>query len=75
MCIRDSIRWDVELADKVKIGNFVEVKKSKIGFGTNACHLTYIGDSEIGAGVNIGAGTITANYNHFTKIKRKNILH
>lgn len=65
------IRGDVELGDGVKIGNFVEIKKSKIASDTNACHLTYIGDSEIGSGVNIGAGTITANYNHFTKVKSK----
>ena len=63
------IRGDVELGDCVKIGNFVEVKKSRIASNTNACHLTYIGDSEIGSGVNIGAGTITANYNHATKAK------
>lgn len=68
------IRGDVELAEGVKIGNFVEVKKSKIASNTNACHLTYIGDSEIGANVNIGAGTITANYNHFTKVKSKTII-
>lgn len=65
------IRGDVELGDNVKIGNFVEVKKSKIAANTNACHLSYIGDSEIGSDVNIGAGTITANYNHFTKAKNK----
>lgn len=63
------IRGDVELGDNVKIGNFVEVKKSKIASNTNACHLSYVGDSEIGSNVNIGAGTITANYNHFTKAK------
>lgn len=68
------IRGDVELGEGVKIGNFVEVKKSKIDSNTNACHLTYIGDSEIGNGVNIGAGTITANYNHFTKTKSKTII-
>lgn len=68
------IRGDVELGDSVKIGNFVEVKKSKIASNTNACHLTYIGDSEIGSGVNVGAGTITANYNHFTKTKSKTII-
>lgn len=68
------IRGGVELADNVKIGNFVEVKKSKIESNTNACHLTYIGDSEIGSGVNVGAGTITANYNHFTKVKSKTII-
>lgn len=65
------IRGDVELGDNVKIGNFVEVKKTKIASNTNACHLTYIGDSEIGSGVNVGAGTITANYNHATKVKSK----
>lgn len=65
------IRGDVELGDNVKVGNFVEIKKSKIASNTNACHLTYIGDSEIGSNVNIGAGTITANYNHATKAKNK----
>lgn len=68
------IRGDVELGDNVKIGNFVEVKKSKIASNTNACHLSYIGDSEIGNNVNVGAGTITANYNHITKIKSKTII-
>lgn len=68
------IRGGVELGDNVKIGNFVEVKKSKIASKTNACHLTYIGDSELGSGVNIGAGTITANYNHFTKVKSKTLI-
>lgn len=65
------IRGDVELGDNVKVGNFVEIKKSKIASNTNACHLTYIGDSEIGSNVNVGAGTITANYNHATKAKNK----
>lgn len=69
------LRGDVELGNNVKIGNFVEVKKAKIADNTNACHLTYIGDSEIGSGVNIGAGTITANYNHFTKTKNKTIIN
>lgn len=68
------IRGDVELGDNVKIGNFVEVKKTKIASNTNACHLTYIGDSEIGSGVNVGAGTITANYNHSTKAKNKTVI-
>lgn len=68
------IRGDVELGDRVKIGNFVEVKKAKIESDTNACHLTYIGDSQIGSGVNVGAGTITANYNHFTKVKSKTVI-
>lgn len=68
------LRGGVELADGVKIGNFVEVKKSKISDNSSAGHLTYIGDSEIGSCVNIGAGTITANYNHFTKAKNKTII-
>lgn len=68
------LRGDVEIADDVKIGNFVEVKKSKIDHNTNACHLSYIGDSELGANINIGAGTITANYNPLTKTKSKTIL-
>lgn len=68
------LRGDVEIADNVKIGNFVEVKKSKIDSNTNAGHLSYIGDSEIGAHVNIGAGTITANYNPLTKVKSKTVL-
>lgn len=68
------IRGDVILEDNVKIGNFVEVKKTTIKSNTNACHLTYLGDSEIGANVNIGAGTITANYNPLTKVKSKTII-
>lgn len=68
------IRGGVELGNNVKIGNFVEIKKSKIESNTNACHLTYIGDSEIGSGVNVGAGTITANYNHATKAKNATVI-
>lgn len=68
------LRGDVVLEDFVKVGNFVEVKKSIIKKNTNACHLSYIGDSEIGERVNIGAGTITANYNPLTKAKTKTIL-
>jgi len=52
---------------KAKIGNFVEVKKSVIGRGSKANHLTYIGDSVVGEGVNIGAGTITSNYDGLKK--------
>ena len=62
------------LADGVTIGNFVEVKKSKIGSNTNAGHLSYIGDSELGTRVNIGAGTITANFNPITNVKSKTVL-
>lgn len=68
------LRGDVVLGDNVKIGNFVEVKKTTIKSNTNACHLTYLGDSEIGSGVNIGAGTITANYNPLTKVKSKTVI-
>ncbi len=56
-----------EIRSKAKIGNFVEVKKSVIGRGTKANHLSYIGDSLIGEEVNIGAGTITCNYDGFEK--------
>jgi bifunctional UDP-N-acetylglucosamine pyrophosphorylase/glucosamine-1-phosphate N-acetyltransferase len=56
------IRPDSELAEDVHVGNFVEVKKSVLGRGTKVGHLSYLGDSTIGAGVNIGAGTITCNF-------------
>ena len=68
------LRGGVVLEDYVKVGNFVEVKKTTIKSHTNACHLTYLGDSEIGSNVNIGAGTITANYNPLTKVKSKTII-
>ena len=68
------LRGDVVLEDNVKIGNFVEVKKTTIKSNTNACHLTYLGDSEIGSNVNIGAGTITANYNPLTRVKSKTVI-
>lgn len=68
------LRGDVVLEDYVKVGNFVEVKKTVIKSHTNACHLSYLGDSEIGENVNIGAGTITANYNPLSKVKSKTII-
>ena len=68
------LRGDVVLEDNVKIGNFVEVKKTHVKSNTNACHLSYLGDSEIGSNVNIGAGTITANYNPLTKVKSKTVI-
>ena len=68
------LRGGVEIADNCKIGNFVEVKKSKIDHNTNAGHLSYIGDAELGANINIGAGTITANYDPISKTKSKTIL-
>ena len=68
------LRGDVELGEGVKIGNFVEIKKSKIKAHTNVCHLSYVGDSTLGSNVNIGAGTITANYNHITKEKFQTVI-
>ena len=68
------LRGDVEIDDNCKIGNFVEVKKAKIGHNTNAGHLSYIGDSEFGSHINIGAGTITANYDPISKTKSKTVL-
>lgn len=56
------LRAGNELADGVHIGNFVELKKTRMGAGSKANHLAYLGDAEIGEGVNIGAGTITCNY-------------
>lgn len=56
------LRPDTTLADKVRIGNFVEIKKTAIGSGSKASHLSYIGDAEIGKETNIGAGVITCNY-------------
>jgi bifunctional UDP-N-acetylglucosamine pyrophosphorylase/glucosamine-1-phosphate N-acetyltransferase len=55
------------LAEEVHIGNFVEVKASRVGAGSKANHLAYLGDSEIGARVNVGAGTITCNYDGAAK--------
>lgn len=68
------LRGGVEIVDNVKIGNFVEVKKAKISSNTNVGHLSYIGDAELGEHVNIGAGTITANYDPLSKTKSKTIL-
>lgn len=55
------------LGEKSKIGNFVEMKKTVLGAGAKASHLTYLGDTSVGAGANIGAGTITCNYDGFFK--------
>ena len=65
------LRPGTHLGKQAKIGNFVETKKAKIGFNSKASHLTYLGDCEIGNNVNIGAGTITCNYdgvNKFTTV-------
>jgi bifunctional UDP-N-acetylglucosamine pyrophosphorylase/glucosamine-1-phosphate N-acetyltransferase len=56
------LRPGTELAEDVHIGNFVEVKNTRVGRGSKANHLTYLGDSRVGEGVNVGAGTITCNY-------------
>ncbi|HKY05181.1 MAG TPA: DapH/DapD/GlmU-related protein, partial [Blastocatellia bacterium] len=56
------LRMNAEIGERAAIGNFVEVKKSRIGRGTKASHLTYLGDATLGDKVNIGAGTITCNY-------------
>jgi bifunctional UDP-N-acetylglucosamine pyrophosphorylase/glucosamine-1-phosphate N-acetyltransferase len=61
------IRPDTDIGEQVHIGNFVEVKKTKVGRGTKIGHLAYIGDAQVGSGVNIGAGTITCNYDGFRK--------
>ena len=65
------IRPDTILKEGSKIGNFVEVKKSIVGKKSKVNHLSYIGDSEIGKSVNIGAGTITCNYDGVKKSKTK----
>lgn len=61
------LRPATKLADRVKVGDFVELKKSTIGEGSKVPHLTYVGDATVGSGVNIGAGTITCNYDGFNK--------
>ena len=67
------LRPGTELAEGSHVGNFVELKKARLGAGSKANHLSYIGDAEIGANVNIGAGTITCNYDgadkHITRIE------
>jgi bifunctional UDP-N-acetylglucosamine pyrophosphorylase/glucosamine-1-phosphate N-acetyltransferase len=65
------MRPGAELANNVKVGNFVEIKKSTVDDGSKVNHLTYIGDTEIGKGVNVGAGTITCNYDGANKHKTK----
>ncbi len=66
------LRPQADLSDEVHVGNFVEIKKAQIGQGTKISHLSYIGDAQVGSGVNIGAGTITCNFDgvnkHLTRI-------
>ena len=61
------LRPGAEIGEDAHIGNFVEIKKSVIGRGAKANHLTYIGDARVGAKTNIGAGTITCNYDGYEK--------
>ena len=61
------LRPGAEIGEQAHIGNFVEVKKARIGKGAKVNHLSYVGDAEVGAGSNIGAGTITCNYDGFEK--------
>ena len=61
------LRPGAKIGENAKVGNFVEVKKAVLGPGAKANHLSYIGDADVGAGANIGAGTITCNYDGFGK--------
>jgi bifunctional UDP-N-acetylglucosamine pyrophosphorylase/glucosamine-1-phosphate N-acetyltransferase len=63
------IRPGTRLAERTKVGNFVELKKARVAEGAKVNHLSYVGDAEIGAGANIGAGTITCNYDGFGKYR------
>jgi bifunctional UDP-N-acetylglucosamine pyrophosphorylase/glucosamine-1-phosphate N-acetyltransferase len=63
------LRPGADLRENAKIGNFVEVKKAVLGVGAKANHLSYIGDADVGAGANIGAGTITCNFDGYFKHK------
>ena len=61
------LRMDSHVEERGHVGNFVELKKTRLGAGAKSMHLAYLGDSEIGARSNIGAGTITCNYDGFVK--------
>jgi len=63
------IRPGTRLADRTKVGNFVELKKAEIGEGAKVNHLSYVGDASVGARANVGAGTITCNYDGFGKYR------
>ncbi|NJC06486.1 bifunctional UDP-N-acetylglucosamine pyrophosphorylase/glucosamine-1-phosphate N-acetyltransferase [Sphingomonas kaistensis] len=65
------LRPGAELGERSKVGNFVEIKKAKLGARAKANHLSYIGDADVGAGANIGAGTITCNYDGFFKYQTR----
>jgi bifunctional UDP-N-acetylglucosamine pyrophosphorylase / glucosamine-1-phosphate N-acetyltransferase len=63
------VRPETRVGERARVGNFVELKKTVLGAGAKASHLSYLGDAEIGPGVNIGAGTITCNYDGVDKHK------
>jgi bifunctional UDP-N-acetylglucosamine pyrophosphorylase/glucosamine-1-phosphate N-acetyltransferase len=63
------LRPGAEIGEDARVGNFVEVKKARLGKGAKANHLSYLGDADIGAGANIGAGTITCNYDGYFKYR------
>jgi bifunctional UDP-N-acetylglucosamine pyrophosphorylase / glucosamine-1-phosphate N-acetyltransferase len=63
------LRPGANLGEKSKVGNFVEIKAVNLGKGAKVSHLTYLGDAEVGADANIGAGTITCNYDGYSKFK------
>lgn len=63
------LRPGAEIGNQARVGNFVEVKNTRLGEGAKANHLTYLGDAEVGDNANIGAGTVTCNYNGFEKFK------
>jgi bifunctional UDP-N-acetylglucosamine pyrophosphorylase/glucosamine-1-phosphate N-acetyltransferase len=63
------IRAGTHLGEDSKVGNFVETKKTTLGIGSKINHLSYVGDADVGDGVNIGAGTITCNYDGVNKHK------
>ena len=65
------LRPGAEVGERAKVGNFVEMKNAALGTGAKANHLTYLGDTEVGPKANIGAGTITCNYDGFKKYKTK----
>ncbi len=68
------LRAGAAIGDRVRVGNYVEVKASTVGDRTNISHLSYIGDARIGSGVNVGAGTITANYDHISRSKAATVI-
>ncbi len=63
------LRPGADIGEKARVGNFVEVKKARLGPGAKANHLSYLGDADVGANANIGAGTITCNYDGFFKYR------